>query len=193
MTQCDYDTILSLSITILPELLWTNLRFFHSITTINRRHLKLPCSPTTICLLWQFSKATLLQQRARQSAEQINMCYPKAKWRVPWVIWFLASKAHNISSIDLHYWKTGPIPAPTDADYYSRWLDVSSAWLLGLTRLNYAEATQSDIFKLHSRWKQIVFRVTSRAYYFSSCCHPLTRRVTGRITAVLSFVVGNDQ
>lgn len=150
MTQCDYATILSLSITILPELLWTNLRFFHSITTINRLHLKLPCSPTTICLLWQCSKATLLQQRAQQSAEQINTCYPEAKWRVPCVILFLASKAHNISSIDLHYGKTSPSPAPTDADYYSRWLDVSSAWLLGLIWLNYAEATQSDIFKLHS-------------------------------------------
>lgn len=193
MTQRDYDTILSLSITILPELLWTNLRFFHSITTINRLHLKLPCSPTTICLLWQFSKATLLQQWARQSAEQINTCYPQAKWKTPWVILFLASKAHNVSSIDLHCWKTSPSPAPTDADYYSRWLDVSSAWLRGLIRLNFAEGTQSDIFKPHSRWKQIVFGVTSRQNYFSSCCHPLTCRVTGRISAVLSFVVGNDQ
>lgn len=150
--------------------------------------------PTTICLLWLFSKATLLQQRAQQSVEQINKCYPKAKWRVPWVILFLASRAHNISSIDLHCWKTSPSPEPTDADYYSRWLDVTSAWLLGLIRLNYAEAAQSDIFKPHSRWKQIVFRVTSQAFYISSfhCCRPLTCRVTGR-SAVLSFVVENDQ
>lgn len=90
-----YGTFLSLRVATLPELLWTNLQRFHSITAINLLHLKLLHYPSPAAIR---QTPLCTRRRAKQWAGQIDVCHQKRRLR-------MRDYGRDVLRFGRRYWK----------------------------------------------------------------------------------------